>query len=101
MVGASKSLLIDQETVSHHLDEYIEQKKLSIESGSKESKLDQAQTIELNAHLETITYLKVSEICAYVQDKYSISHALPDMRSWLQAHGFSYKTQRHPYQLSI
>ena len=84
-------LFIDEDTVSRHVSEYKENKKLKLESGGGTSKLNETQTKELTSHLESNTYLKVIDICAYVQDKYGITYTVAGMDSWLGTNGFSYK----------
>lgn len=87
----AEALLLDEETVSDHVEAYVKEKKLSIATGGSESKLNKAQSEELIRHIEKTTYLKVSSICAYVKEAYGICYTVSGMRSWLQNHKFSYK----------
>ena len=87
----AKVLLLDQETISRHVDEYKEKNKLKIETGGSESKLTKEQTNELIQHLEATTYVKVQEICVHVELKYGATYTVSGMTSWLKVHGFSYK----------
>jgi transposase len=87
----SEALLLDEETVSKHVDEYLVSKKLSISVGGSDGKLSDAQTQELNAHLDEKTYLKVVEICAYVESTYDIKYSVQGMTNWLNRNGFSYR----------
>jgi len=87
----AEALLLDEETVSDHVEAYVKEKKLSITTGGSESKLNKAQSEELICHIEENTYLKVSNICAYVRETYGIRYTVSGMRSWLQSHKFSYK----------
>ena len=91
----SEALLIDEDTVSRHVSEFQEDKKLKIASGGSKSKLSEVQTRELNSHLESNTYLKVIDICAYVQEKYGVTYTVAGMDYWLGNNGFSYK-KPHP-----
>lgn len=84
-------LLLDEQTVSRHVEEYRDRKKLIIESGGSESRLNEIQTLLLTAHLERVTYLNVSEICTYVRIAYRVSYTSKGMTSWMHNHGFSYK----------
>ena len=84
-------LLLDEQTVGRHIDEYRDSKKLTIESGGSESRLNEIQTSLLTAHLERVTYLNVYEICAYVRIAYGVSYTSKGMTSWMHNHGFSYK----------
>jgi transposase len=56
-------LLLDEETISKHVDKYRTQQKLSIQTGGSSSKLSQKQECELAEHLKSKIYLKASEIC--------------------------------------
>ena len=87
----AEALLLDEETVSRHVKEYLEKKKLGLASKGSKSKLNAHQTAELVDHLQKITYLKVGEICAYVHSTYGINYKISGMTSWLKSHGFSYK----------
>lgn len=87
----AKALLLDQETISRHVKEYIESKKLSISTGGSDSKLSFEQSVEIVKYLEEVTHLKVSKICIYVQEKYGITYTVNGMTNWLKSNGFSYK----------
>ena len=87
----AEALLLDEETVSRHLNEYITEKKLKLASGGSVSKLSAIQAKELGEHLEEYTYTKVYEICDYVEKKYGIKYTVTGMTSWLDQQGFSYK----------
>jgi transposase len=86
-----EALFVDQETISRHIQEYNENKKITLNSGGSSSKLNQEQTQELITYLEENTYTKASNICLYVQNKYKIKYTLAGMNSWLKQHEFSYK----------
>jgi transposase len=87
----AEALLLDEQTVSRHVEEYRDSKKLTTESGGSESRLNEIQTSLLTAHLERVTYLRVCEICAYVRTAYGVSYSFKGMTSWMHNHGFSYK----------
>src|SRR5690242_9309213 len=53
----AKILLLDDETIRRHIDDYWREKKLNTINGGSESKLDDKETRELIGHLEEITYL--------------------------------------------
>lgn len=87
----SEILLIDEQTISGHVEEYKDNKKLELNSGGSASKLTSQQTVELSLRLEQVTYLKVKDICAYVSQTYGASYSIQGMTSWLHDHKFSYK----------
>lgn len=90
-VRIAEALMLDEETISRHIQEYLDHDKLKPENGGSSSKLNEKQTLELVAHLETETYMKVSDIRNYIQLTYDISYTAPGVTSWLKVNGFSYK----------
>lgn len=87
----ARVLLISDEAVRNHIDEYKVSKKLKPESGGSTEKLSASQSEKLEAHLQTHTYLYVKDIVAYVEVTFGIFYTVHGMRSWLQRHHFSYK----------
>lgn len=85
------ALLLDEQTISRHVSQYISTKKVTISSGGSSSKLSKIQAAELEAHLEENTYVKVSDICSYVQNHYEIKYTVSGITAWLYQYGFSYK----------
>jgi predicted ArsR family transcriptional regulator len=63
----AKILLLDDETIRRHVEDYLKNQKLTTENGGSTSKLNQAETYELTQHLSEITYLYVKDICSYVK----------------------------------
>jgi len=84
------ALRLDESTVSKHVHEYREEKKLKIVTGGSDSKLSSAQADELSAHIASQTYVKVSDICNYIKEKYGVVYTVAGMTSWLKDNGFSY-----------
>ncbi len=87
----AEALLIDEQTIGRHVDEYLANQKLTLSSGGSNGKLNTLQTAQLIEHLECITYLKITDIVAYVQGTYGISYTPQGMTSWMHNHGFSFK----------
>jgi transposase len=87
----AEALMLDEETVSKHVEEYLGQEKLKPENGGSTSKLNEEQTQELISHIELHTYSYAKEICIYVKETYGVSYSIPGMTSWLLKQGFSYK----------
>ena len=52
--------------------------------------MNEAQTAELLAHLETHLYAKVSEICAYVYVRFAVRYSVRGMTDWLKRHDFTF-----------
>lgn len=87
----AEALLITDESVRNHIEEYKACKKLQPQSGGSEEKLSCKQSLQLEAHLQEHTYLYVKDIVSYVQISFGVKYTIPGMRNWLQRHGFSYK----------
>jgi transposase len=87
----AKVLLISDQAVRNHVDDYKTSNKLEPTSGGSEEKLSKEQSEQLEAHLQVHTYLYVKDIIAYAQATFGITYTVPGMRTWLQRHGFSYK----------
>ena len=87
----ARVLLISDEAVRNHIDEYKTAKKLKPESGGSAEKLSEDQSQRLEAHLQTYTYLYVKDIVAYVEVTFGVLYTVHGMRNWLRRHGFSYK----------
>jgi transposase len=87
----AKVLLLSEDSIRDHIDEYKTFQKLKPDGGGSVEKLSFEQSKELIVHLEKHTYLYVKDIIAYVESKWNISYTSPGMRSWLRRHKFSYK----------
>jgi len=87
----SEALLIDEETVSRHVQDYIAQEKLKGEAGGSKGNLTTEQSNELIKHIEESLYLDSKNIRNYVEQKYGIKYSSSGILSWLHKNGFSYK----------
>lgn len=87
----AKLLLLDDETIRRHVQDYFDNHKLAPENGGSDSYLNESQTASLLSHLSEVTYLHVKDICAYVKRHYGIDYSVSGMTKWLKAHGFRYK----------
>jgi len=84
-------LLLDDQTIFNHVQEYKMQNKLSCSHKGSAGKLDTSQTKALLEHLDQYTYLYVKDIGAYVSTTYGITYTVAGITCWLHKHGFSYK----------
>lgn len=87
----AKVLLISDEAVRNHIQDYRKSQKLSPESGGSKEKLSKEQSEKLEAHLQLHTYLYVKDILSYVKVTFGVSYTVRGMNNWLERHGFSYK----------
>lgn len=90
----AQALRIDRDTVYQHLKDYTTQNKLKHESGGSQTSLNAEQTKELIPHLEQNTYVKASDICEYVKEKYGVIYSTSGITKWLKANKFSYKNPK-------
>ena len=85
-------LLLSESAVREHLKDYeTREGKLAPANGGRVAKLDAGQAAGLVAHLEAVTYLRTSEIAAYVAATYGVQYSVSGMTAWLHAQGFSWK----------
>jgi transposase len=87
----AEALLISDEAVRGHIEEFKTIRKLRPENGGSQEKLSEKQSRQLEAHLQEHTYLYVKNIVAYVEIAFGVKYTVHGMRNWLQRHGFSYK----------
>lgn len=87
----AKILLLDDETIRRHIDDYYSNKKLNIESGGSESKFTEVEAEKLISHLSEVTYLYVKNICFYVKKEFGKTYSISGMTKWLRNNGFAYK----------
>lgn len=87
----AKVLLISDQAVRDHVDEYKASNKLKPENGGSKEKFLEQQSQELEAHLQKHTYLYTRDIIVYVQITFGFTYTVPGMNNWLHRHGFSYK----------
>lgn len=87
----ARILLLDDETIRRHIDDFLREKKLTIDSGGSEGKLTDKESQKLIAHLQEITYLYVKDICAYVKKSFKKKYSVSGMTKWLHTNKFCYK----------
>jgi len=87
----AKILLLDDETIRRHVQNYLKHLKLNPENGGSVGKLDQSESRELIEHLSEVTYLYVKDICVYVKKTFKKKYTISGMTKWLHANEFCYK----------
>ena len=101
-VEIAQALRISAETISKHLADYDKTKNLKPKNGGSDTRLSRHQITELTHHIESKTYTKVEDICAYVYKKYGKSFSISGMTSLLHREGFSYKhPKKTPAKFSV
>lgn len=84
-------LLLDDETIRRHVEDYLKNQKLNPANGGSVSKLNKSESQKLMKHLSEITYLYVKDICCYVKKTFNKKYSISGMTKWLHANGFCYK----------
>lgn len=98
----AQALRIQEKTISRHIDDYVNSRKLTIESGGSDGKLNDLQTRALISHLESHTYSHQYEIVAYIKKTWSINYTISGINKWLHQHKFSYKQPKGlPYKADL
>lgn len=87
----AQALRIHEETVREHLKDWQIAKKLTPENGGSTSKLEAHQSQSLELHLEKETYVRVVDICTYVEKTFGVTYTVSGMTKWLKQHDFRYK----------
>jgi len=87
----SHVLLLSEDAVKQHIQDYQNSQKLKPQNGGSYSKLSAEQTDLLIQHLRSHTYLYVKDIVAYVLATFAVSYTVQGMTDWLHDHEFSYK----------
>ncbi len=87
----ARILLLDDETIHRHVEDYFKDQKLTTSNGGSESKLNDTESQKLVAHLSEITYLYVKDICDFVKKEYKKKYSISGMTKWLHINGFCYK----------
>jgi len=87
----ARILLLDDETIRRHIDDYLKEEKVFTANGGSNSKLSDLETQKIISHLEEVTYLHVKDICQYVKRTYKKTYSISGMTKWLHENGFSYK----------
>jgi len=87
----AKILLLDDETIRRHVQDYFNTHKLAPENGGSAGYLSQSESDDLKTHLREKTYLHVKDICAYIKQNFGKSYSISGMTKWLRANGFCYK----------
>jgi len=87
----AQALRIHPETISSYIKEYAKSKNVKPCNKGSESHLNTYQTEELLNRLDSVTYLRVIDICYHVEQKYGINYSVSGMTAWLKKHGFAFK----------
>jgi transposase len=93
IVMIARALLVHESTISRHLNDFIDEQKLTPENGGSLSHLNKEQTTQLIEHLSEVTYFHTHQIGSYIKTTFAIDYSVSGLNKWLHHNGFSYK---HP-----
>jgi transposase len=88
----AEALFLSDEGVRQQFKDYVESNgvKLKPENGGSNSLMNEEQSLDLIKHLDEHLYIKVLDICAYVQKAYGVSYSVRGMNNWLERHDFTF-----------
>jgi transposase len=84
-------LLLNDETVRQHIQDFQLKSKLKPENGGSNSKLNDQQIDAFLLHLRRHTYLYAKDIITYVRTNFGVEYTVAGITAWLHQHRFSYK----------
>lgn len=87
----AQALRIHEETVRYYITDWTSDEKLKPENGGSYSKLNDTQSRALELHLEETTYIRVIDICSYIERAYGVHYTVSGLTKWLHQHRFSHK----------
>lgn len=73
IAAIAEALLLSEDAIREHINEYRESKKLKPANGGSVEKFSIEQSEQLRQHLQRHTYLYVKDIIVYVQSTWSIT----------------------------
>lgn len=87
----AQALRKHETSIVRHLNDFIENGKLSIESGGSDGYLNEAQTQQLIQRLCDVTYLHQYQIVAYIKETFDVEYTVSGLNKWLYQNNFRYK----------
>lgn len=87
----AEALLLSEDTVRSHINDFLKSQKLKPENGGSTSHLTEKQSSLLLKHLEEHTYLYVKSIVRYIKLTFGVDYTVSGMTDWLKRQGFVYK----------
>ena len=90
-IEIAETLLLDEETISTHINEYMTSHKLKPENGGSQGNLNAQQLKELENHLEEKNYQTTNLIILHIKEKYNITYTKSGAKCLLHRLDFSYK----------
>lgn len=87
----AQALRKHEASIVRHFNEFIQNEKLTPESGGSDGYLNEEDTQRLIQHLSDVTYSHQHQIVAYIQKTFFVKYTVSGLNKWLHQHDFSYK----------
>jgi len=98
----AKALFLDNTTIRRHIHDYTQSQRLKPGNGGSEGYLNEAQTAELIAHLDTTLYQHQYQIVQFIEKRWGVQFSVSGLNKWLKRHHFVYKQpSSRPYQADL
>ncbi len=86
----SQALRLHETSITRHIDEFINKKKLKPENGGYQSYLSTEQTELIVNHLKEKTYRYSCQIVDYIWAICELRFSISGLNKWLHQHGFNF-----------
>ena len=87
----AQALRLHETSITRHIDDFVNKKKLKPENGGSQSYLSTEQTGVIVNHLAEKTYRYSYQIIDYIWATCEVRFSISGLNKWLHQHGFSYK----------
>ena len=87
----AQALRLHETSITRHIDDFVNKKKLKPENGGSQSYLSTEQTELIVNHLEEKTYRYSYQIVDYIWATCEVRFSISGLNKWLHQHCFSYK----------
>jgi transposase len=98
----AQALRLHEISITRHIDDFVNKKKLKPENGGSQSYLSTEQTELIVSHLEEKIYRYSYQIVDYIGAACEVCFSLSGLNKWLHQHGFTYKQPKGvPHKFDI
>ena len=87
----AQALRKHESSIVRYLNDFIQNGKLSSESGGSDGYLNDEDRQRLIQHLCENTYLHTHQIVTYIKKTFDMEYTVSGLNKWLHQHDFSYK----------
>ncbi len=99
IAAIAQALRVHESTISRHIQDYLNEEKLSFTKGGSSGFLSEQETEQLISHLTENLYHHTKDIAKYVEEIYGVKYSVSGLNKFLHRHGFTYKKPKgRPYK---